>query len=160
MRPVDGHKNNGLTRTAFSCLRHRQFKTSTDTETVFSFFLPTARFGFDKPVLAIANLAHLSLPCRQATTQAKPKKLNSPTHFFGFFKPSFAITNLTQFVFARDRQKQNQLNFPTHKIGLLRSLFTRALDVPQSAPHACGIIFLSVTKSCMTSFSKNILGFP
>lgn len=73
MRPVDGHKNNGKTRTSFSCLRLRHFKTSTDTETVFSFFLPTARVGFDKPVLAITNLAHLFL----RKDRQKTNKLNS-----------------------------------------------------------------------------------
>ena len=58
MRPVTDILNNGKTRTAFSCLRPRHLKTSTDTEKVFSFFLADARFGFDKPVLAIPNLAH------------------------------------------------------------------------------------------------------
>ncbi len=76
MRPVDGHINNGKTRTAFSCLRLRHLKTSTDTEKVFSFFLADARFGFDKPVLAIANLPHLHLPSADANTLAKAKELN------------------------------------------------------------------------------------
>jgi len=38
---------------------------------------PTLFFGFDKPVMAIANLAHLLLPCGQANTLAKANKLNS-----------------------------------------------------------------------------------
>lgn len=85
MRPLTDILNNGKTRTAFSRLTFRHFKTSTDTETVFSFF-STARFGFDKPVLAITNLAHLPLPCRQATALAKSKKLNSPTHIIGLLR--------------------------------------------------------------------------
>ena len=157
MRQDIGHKNNGLTENKISV--DNSLFLNFDKQ-FFCFLLSSARFGFDKPVLAIANLAHLPLPTADAYTHAKSKKLNPPTHFFGFFKPSFAITNLTQFVFARDRQKQNQLNFPTHKIGLLRSLFARALDAPQSAPQAYGILFLSATKSCLTSFSKNKLGFP
>ncbi|MDX2174245.1 MAG: hypothetical protein SFY56_14175 [Bacteroidota bacterium] len=74
MRPSTSDiKNNGTTRTGFSCLRLRHFKTSTDTDTVFSFFLPTAHFGFDKPVLAIPNLAHLFL----RRDRQKTNKLNS-----------------------------------------------------------------------------------
>ena len=95
--------------------------------------------------------------------EAQPKQINplqSPTHFFGFFKPSFAITNLTQFVFAKDRQKQNQLNFPTHIIGLLRSFFARVLDAPKCAPQAYGILIVSATNCCMTPFFKKTLGFP
>lgn len=89
MRPLDVYKNNGKTRMAFSCLKSRHFKSSTVTVTVFSFF-PTARFGFYKPVLAITNLAHLPLPCRQATTLAKSKKLNSPTHIICLLRSLYA----------------------------------------------------------------------
>jgi hypothetical protein len=49
---------------------------------VFSFFFPTLFFGFEKPVLAIPNLAHLLLPRRQANTHAKSKELNCPL-FYG-----------------------------------------------------------------------------
>ena len=38
---------------------------------------PTLFFGFDKPAMAIANLAHLLLPFGQANTLAKANKLNS-----------------------------------------------------------------------------------
>ncbi|MDX2172072.1 MAG: hypothetical protein SFY56_03080 [Bacteroidota bacterium] len=62
-----------MTRTAFSWLRLRHFRTSTGTETVFSFFLPSARFGFDKPVKANTNLAHLFLQ----KGRQKTNKLNS-----------------------------------------------------------------------------------
>ena len=156
MRQDIGHIYNGLTENGISA--DNSLFLNFDKQ-FFWLLLSSARFGFDKPVLAISNLAHLPLPLADAYTQAKSKKLNSLTHFFGFFKPSFAITNLTQFVFARDRQKQNQLNFPTHKIGLLRSLFARALDAPKSAPQACGFLFLLATKSCLTSFHKNTFGF-
>ena len=157
MRQDIGHINNGLTENSISV--GNSLFLNFDKQ-FFWFLLSSTRFGFDKPALAIANLAHLPLPTADADTQAKSKKLNPPTHFFGFFKPSFAITNLTQFVYARDRQKQNQLNFPTHKIGLLRSLFARTLDAPKSAPQACGILFLSATKSCITSFYIKTFGFP
>ena len=157
MRQDIGHKNNGLTENKISA--DNSLFLNLDKQ-FFWFLLSSARFGFDKPVLAITNLAHLPLRLAYADTKAKSKKLNLPTHFFGFFKPSFAITNLTQFVFARDRQKQNQLNFLTHKIGLLRSFFARALDAPKCAPQAFGILFISASKTCLSSFSKNTLGFP
>ena len=81
MPPVDGHKTNILTKTNKSLfLTHRQQDLSTDLGAVFSFFLPAAHFGFDKPVLAIANLAHLPLPLADAYTQAKSKKLNFLSH--------------------------------------------------------------------------------
>lgn len=39
---------------------------------------PSLFFGFEKPVLAIPNLAHLLLPYAQADTLATAKELNSP----------------------------------------------------------------------------------
>ena len=65
---------------------------------------PPLFFGFEKPVLAIPNLAHLLLPSSDANADAKSKELN-----------------------------------PTTQIGVLRTLFARALNVPKSAPQACGI---------------------
>ena len=38
---------------------------------------PTLFFGFDKPVLAIPNLAHLLLPSSDINAIAKSKELNS-----------------------------------------------------------------------------------
>ena len=64
---------------------------------------PPLFFGFEKPVLAIPNLAHLLLPSLDADAIAKSKELN-----------------------------------PTAQIGVLRTLFARALNVPQSAPQAYG----------------------
>jgi len=158
MRQDIGHKNNGLTENKISA--DNSLFLNLDKQ-FFWFLLSSARFGFDKPVLAITNLAHLPLRLADADTKAKSKKLNLPTHFFGFFKPSFAITNLTQFVFARDRQKQNKLNFPTHKIGLLRSFYALLTPFSQRRkPQACGILFISASKTCLSSFSKNTLGFP
>jgi len=138
LRKVDP-KYNGLTENKISV--DNSLFLNLDKQ-FFCFLLSSARFGFDKPVLAISNLAHLPLPLADAYTQAKSKKLNSLTHFFGFFKPSFAITNLTQFVFARAKQKQNQLNLLAHKIGLLRRFFARTLDVPKRAPQAYGIFLV------------------
>lgn len=71
---------------------------------------PPLFFGFDKPVLAIPNLAHLFLPSADIKAVAKPKELN-PT---------------------------------AQQIGVLRTWFARALDVPKSAPQAYGIIFVFV----------------
>lgn len=85
MRPTTDIKNNGKTRTAFSCLKSRHFKTSTDAQTVFSFFLPTAHFGFDKPVLAIPNLAHLFLQ----KGRQKTNKLNSQRTQIGVLRTLF-----------------------------------------------------------------------
>lgn len=141
----------------------RQFITTitlTFPNVFYSFLFPTALFGFDKPVLAIQNLAHLPLLSVDADTLVKSKKPNLPTHFFGFFKPSFAVTNLTQFVFTRDMQKQNQLNFLTHKIGVLHTSFACTLTAPKCIPQAYGILFLSATKCCLTSFYKKTFGFP
>jgi hypothetical protein len=160
MRQDIGHIYNGLTENGISV--DNSFFLNFDKQ-FFCFLLSSARFGFDKPVLATSNLAHLPLPLADAYTQAKSKKLNLPTHFFGFFKPSFAITNLTQFVFARDRQKQNQLNLLTHIICARRQAGIYAHLTPFGQwrkPQAYGIVFLSATKSCLTSFSKNTLGFP
>ncbi len=134
------------------------FRTSPNV--FYSFLFPTHFLPRDNGAFWLSPIA-INLFATQPTADPKQtKSLQSPTHFFGFFKPSLAITNLTQFVFARDRQKQNQLNFPTHKIGLLRSSFARALDAPKSAPRACGILFLTATKCCLTLFYKNKLGFP
>jgi hypothetical protein len=114
----------------------------TSPNVFYSFLFPTYLLPCDSRAVWLSPIA-THLFATRATAQ--PKQINplqSPTHFFGFFKPSFAITNLIQFVFARVRQKQNQLNFPTHKIGLLRSLFARVLDAPKGAPQAYGILFL------------------
>ena len=108
-------------------------------------------------------LSHIATNLFATRSTAQPKQINPwqlPTHFFGFFKPSLAIANLAHLFLQKGRQKTKKLNSPTHKIGLLRSLFARALDAPKSAPQACSILFLSATNSCLTSFSKNTLGFP
>ena len=127
----------------------------------YSFLFPPLFLPFDKRAVWLSPIA-TNLFATQTTapaTQINP--LQSLTHFFGFFKPSFAITNLTDFVFARDRQKQNQLNFPTHKIGLLRSLFAHLTPFNQKRkPQAYGILFLSTTKNCLTSFYKKNFRFP
>ncbi len=86
MRPATDIKNNGSTETKFSSLRLLLNIVSTDLEKVFSFFLPTARFGFDKPVLAIANLAHLFLQ----KGRQKTNKLNSPPPIIGVLRTFFA----------------------------------------------------------------------
>jgi hypothetical protein len=75
-----------------------------------------------------------------------------PSLFFGFAKPVTAITNLAHLLLpcgqANAHAKSKELNFPTHKIGVLCTFFARALDVPKSAPQACGIficIFCFIT---------------
>lgn len=50
-------KNNGNSRTAFSYLNSRHFKTTTDTEAFFSFFLPT--FHVLQTSFGYPNFAHL-----------------------------------------------------------------------------------------------------
>ena len=80
---------------------------------------PPLFFGFDKPVLAIPNLAHLFLPSADLKVIAKPKELN-PT---------------------------------AQQIGVLRTWFARALDVPKGAPQAYSIIFVFVVL-CFNSFSQ------
>ena len=132
----------------------------TSPNVFYSFLFPPHFLPRDNGAVWLSPIA-TNWVAPQATAPTKQTNpLQSPTHFFGFFKPSFAITNLTQFVFARDRQKQNQLNLLTHKIGLLRSLFARALDVPKWAQQAYGLLFFMATKCCLTSFYKKTLGFP
>jgi hypothetical protein len=131
----------------------------TSPNVFYSFLFPPLFLPSDSRAVWLLPIAN-NLFATQANADPKQiKSLQSQTHFFGFFKPSFAITNLNQFVFARVRQKQNQLNFLTHKIGLLCSLFARVLDAPKCAPQACGIVFLLATKSCLTSFYNNTFGF-
>ncbi len=66
---------------------------------------PSLFFGFEKPVLAIPNLAHLLLPSIDTNAIAKSKELN-----------------------------------PATQIGVLRTFFARALNVPKSAPQAYGFL--------------------
>lgn len=81
MRPSTSDiKINGITKTNdLSVLTNRQKDFSTDLGKVFSFFFPAIFCGFDKPVPAITNLAHLLLPFGQANAHAKSKELNFPT---------------------------------------------------------------------------------
>lgn len=51
---------------------------------------PSLFFGFEKPILAIPNLAHLLLPHRQADALARVKELNSLHTQFGVPCTSFA----------------------------------------------------------------------
>jgi len=73
--PMDGHKNFSMTTTAFTPgLRH-----FISVKHFFRLLLcRRSFFGFDKPVLAIPNLAHLHLPSADAYTLAKAKELNCP----------------------------------------------------------------------------------
>ncbi|WP_276976271.1 hypothetical protein [Flavobacterium filum] len=50
---------------------------------------PPLFFGFEKPVLAIPNLAHLLLPSSDANADAKSKELN-PTTQIGVLRTFFA----------------------------------------------------------------------
>ena len=120
MRQDIGHKYNGLTENKISV--DNSLFLNLDKQ-FFCFLLSSARFGFDKPVLAIPNLAHLPLPFADAYTQAKSKKLNSPTHFFGFFKPILAIPKQSTFIFAKRQAKINKLCCLRSKIGVLRTFF-------------------------------------
>jgi len=81
---------------------------------------PSLFFGFEKPVLAIPNLAHLLLPYQDANADAKSKELN-PT---------------------------------AQQIGVLRTLFARALNVPQSAPQAYCIFILFFVLISTLCFSQ------
>ena len=67
---------------------------------------PSLFFGFEKPVLAIPNLAHLLLLSSDINPDAKSK----------------------------------ELNFCPQQLGVLCTFFARALNVPQSAPQAFGIL--------------------
>jgi len=53
-----------------------------------------------------------------------------------------AIPNLTQFVFARDRRKQNQLNLPPHKTNLRALHGLCATRSAQTRRKATGVWFL------------------
>ena len=136
----------------------RQKDTSTDLGAVFSFFLPTLFFGFDKPVLAIANLTHLPLPRRQANTLAKSKKLNSLPHFFGFFKPILAIPKLSTIFFASYKAKNIKLNCLPAIKGVLCTFGGHLAPLSQKPkPQACGIFFF---KQNSNDFKTSVLGFP
>jgi len=67
---------------------------------------PSLFFGFENPILAIPNLAHLLLLSSDINANAKSK----------------------------------ELNFCPQQLGVLRTFFARALNVPQSAPQAYGFI--------------------
>lgn len=80
-------------------------------------------------------------------------KLKSPTHFFGFDKPVLAIVNLAHLFLQRGKQKTNKLNSERTQIGVLCTLFARALDVPKGAPQAyCILHFLTLLT--LNSFSQ------
>ena len=51
---------------------------------------PSLFFGFEKPVLAIPNLAHLLLPSLNADAVAKSKELNPAAQQMGVLRTSFA----------------------------------------------------------------------
>lgn len=115
---------------------------STAPNVFYSFLFPPHFLPCDCRSVWLSPIATNSFATRATAQTSQTNPLQSPSHFFGFFKPSFAITNLTQFVFAKGRQKQNQLNFLPHIIGVLRTLFARVLDAPKSAPQAYGIVFI------------------
>lgn len=109
MRPATDI-NNGKTEANISTFVSRQQSTSAfELGKVFHFFLPTLFFGFCKPALAITNLAHLLLPCRQADANAKSKELNFLTRkiivlnkFFDYFlgNKNKSSKTLALFTFA------------------------------------------------------------
>ncbi len=136
MRHIDGHINNGKTRTAFSHgLRHFN-----SPKHFFKLLLPPHFLRRDNGAVWLSPIATNLFASSPTALQKQINPLQSLSHFFGFFKPSFAITNLTQFVFARDRQKQNQLNLLTHKIGVLCTLFAHLAPLSQKRkPQAYGI---------------------
>lgn len=140
MRPATLDINNGKTEASFRTLQFRHQSTSDELGKVFHFFLPTHFFGFCKPALAITNLAHFLLPCRQANANAKSKELNFLTHG-GFFKTSLAIPKSSTFIFAGTKAKINKLNCLPSLNGVLRTLFARVLNAPKGAPQAYGNSF-------------------
>jgi hypothetical protein len=73
MRQEIGHKDNGSTEANISVDNSPFFNSR---KQFFCFLLSSPHFGFDEPVLAITNLAHLLLPCPQADANAKSKELN------------------------------------------------------------------------------------
>ncbi len=110
----------------------------------YSFLFPSHFLPCDSRAVWLSPIANNLFATRATAEPKQIKSLQPLTHIFGFFKPSLAITNLTQFVFARDRQKQNQLNFLTRKIGLLRRFFARVLDAPKCALKAYGIFLFFI----------------
>jgi hypothetical protein len=126
MQGVSTYRHNGLTRAVASRsitfrLTREQFGSVFlpwfDIRTKEFKIFPPLFFGFDKPVMAIATLAHLLLPCGQANPLAKANKLNSY------------------------RTKQN--GAPTKS----RGVFAHLLPVGQKRkPQACGIFFISICK--------------
>ncbi len=147
MRPstsVD-KKHNVLTKAKDTYnLTSRQKDTSTYLGTVFSFFFPSLFLPCDNRAFLLSHIL-VHLKATQPTAQPMLlNKLKSPTHFFGFFKPSLAITNLAHLFLQRDRQKTNKQNSHRTQIGVLRTFFARALDLPKGAPQACGIFVFIV----------------
>ena len=140
MRQDIGHKDNGLTEANISVDNSPFFNSR---KQFFCFLLSSPHFGFDEPVLAITNLAHLLLPCRQADANAKSKELNFLTHG-GFFKTILAIPKLSTFIFAGTKAKINKLNCLPSLNGMLRTFFARVLTTPKGAPQAYGNFCLLV----------------
>jgi hypothetical protein len=140
MQGVTSHRHNGLTEAVASrSLTFRStsghfggvFLPRTDIPTKEFKIFPPFFFGFDKPVMAIANLAHLLLPFGLANTLVKAKELNS--------------------------YRTKQSGAPTKS----RGVFAHLLTVGQKRmPRACGIFYLWATKCCLTSYYHKIFGYP
>lgn len=64
---------------------------------------PSLFFGFEKPVLAIPNLAHLLLPFQATDADAKPKELNPSPQLLGVLR-TFLRISLHSVKGARLRQ--------------------------------------------------------
>ena len=139
MQGVSTFKHSGLTRalasrsTTFRLTREQfgsVFLPRTDIPTKEFKIFPPLFFGFDKPVMAIANLAHLLLPCRQANTLAKAKELNSQRT-----KQSVACRRASVFAhLAPPGQKRK--------------------------PQACGIFYFMKVEFLSKNFFIEKLGFP
>jgi hypothetical protein len=103
----------------------------TDIQTKEFKIFPTLFFGFDKSVMAIANLAHLLLPCGQANTLAKANKQNA--------------------------YRTKQSGAPTKN----RGVFAHLLPVGQKRkPRACGIFCFKDVVFLIKNFFIDKLGFP
>ena len=65
---------------------------------------PPLFFGFDKPVLAIPNLAHLLLPSSDINANAKSKELNSCPTLLGVLSALFCASRIRSVKGASLRQ--------------------------------------------------------
>jgi len=107
----------------------------------YSFLFPPLFLPFDKRAVWLSHIA-TNVFATQSNARPKQSPLQFPTHFFGFFKPSLAIPNLAHLFLQKGRQKTNKLSCLCSQIGVLRTIFARALDAPKSALKACGIFLI------------------